>query len=91
VFSLSIESVIMTVRYLSGLPTHIRSGRVLMHNNVLHGPNWTSGLMLAIGPDHFRAMLEGFHAIDEHFRAAPFGRNLPTLMGLLAVWYTPTP
>jgi hypothetical protein len=40
----SIESVIMTVRYLSGLPTHIRSGRVLMHNNVLHGPNWTSGL-----------------------------------------------
>jgi hypothetical protein len=44
VFSLSIESVIMTVRYLSGLPTHIRSGRALMHNNVLHGPNWTSGL-----------------------------------------------
>ena len=43
--------------------------------------------MLAIGPDHFRAMLEGFHAIDEHFRAAPFGRNLPALMGLLAVWY----
>ena len=43
--------------------------------------------MLAIGPDHFRAMLDGFHAIDEHFRAAPFGRNLPALMGLLAVWY----
>jgi glucose-6-phosphate isomerase len=43
--------------------------------------------MLAIGPDHFRAMLEGFRAIDEHFRAAPFGRNLPALMGLLAVWY----
>src|ERR1700732_1861400 len=43
--------------------------------------------MLAIGPDHFRAMLEGFHAIDEHFRAAPFGRNLPALIGLLAVWY----
>ena len=43
--------------------------------------------MLAIGPDHFREMLEGFHAIDEHFRAAPFGRNLPALMGLLAVWY----
>jgi glucose-6-phosphate isomerase len=43
--------------------------------------------MLAIGPDHFRAMLEGFHVIDEHFRAAPFGRNLPALMGLLAVWY----
>src|ERR1700720_3016485 len=43
--------------------------------------------MLAIGPDQFRAMLEGFHAIDEHFRPAPFGRNLPALMGLLAVWY----
>jgi glucose-6-phosphate isomerase len=43
--------------------------------------------MLAIGPDHFHAMLAGFHAIDEHFRTAPFGRNLPALMGLLAVWY----
>ena len=43
--------------------------------------------MLAIGPDHFRAMLEGFHAIDEHFRTAPFGRNLPVLMGVLGVWY----
>jgi glucose-6-phosphate isomerase len=43
--------------------------------------------MLAIGPDHFRAMLDGFHAIDEHFRTAPFDRNLPALMGLLAVWY----
>jgi glucose-6-phosphate isomerase len=43
--------------------------------------------MLAIGPDHFQSMLEGFHAIDEHFRAAPFGRNLPVLMGLLGVWY----
>jgi glucose-6-phosphate isomerase len=43
--------------------------------------------MLAIGPDHFRAMLEGFHAIDEHFRTAPFARNLPVLMGLLGVWY----
>jgi glucose-6-phosphate isomerase len=43
--------------------------------------------MLAIGSDHFRAMLEGFHAIDEHFRSAPFGRNLPVLMGLLGVWY----
>src|SRR2546430_78482 len=43
--------------------------------------------MLAIGPDHFRAMLEGFHAIDEHFRTAPFGCNLPVLMGLLGVWY----
>ncbi len=42
--------------------------------------------MLAIGPDHFRAMLDGFHAIDEHFRAAPFERNLPVLSGLLAIW-----
>jgi glucose-6-phosphate isomerase len=43
--------------------------------------------MLAIGPDHFRQMLAGFHAMDEHFRTAPFERNLPVLMGLLAVWY----
>jgi glucose-6-phosphate isomerase len=43
--------------------------------------------MLAIGPDRFREMLAGFHAMDEHFRTAPFERNLPVLMGLLAVWY----
>ncbi|HEY9359318.1 MAG TPA: glucose-6-phosphate isomerase [Xanthobacteraceae bacterium] len=43
--------------------------------------------MVAIGPDHFHAMLEGFHAVDEHFRSAPFARNLPVLMGLLGVWY----
>jgi len=43
--------------------------------------------MLAIGPDNFRSMLEGFHEVDEHFRTAPFERNLPVLMGLLAVWY----
>jgi glucose-6-phosphate isomerase len=43
--------------------------------------------MLAIGPDQFRDMLGGFHAIDEHFRTAPFAQNLPVLMGLLAVWY----
>jgi glucose-6-phosphate isomerase len=43
--------------------------------------------MLAIGPDNFRAMLEGFHSIDEHFRSAPFERNLPVLMGLIGVWY----
>src|SRR6201984_3581273 len=43
--------------------------------------------MIAIGPDNFHAMLEGFHEIDEHFRSAPFERNLPVLMGLLAVWY----
>ncbi len=43
--------------------------------------------MLAIGPDNFRAMLNGFHELDEHFRSAPFERNLPVLMGLLAVWY----
>jgi glucose-6-phosphate isomerase len=44
--------------------------------------------MIAIGPEHFRAMLAGFHAMDEHFRTASFERNLPVLMGLLAVWYT---
>jgi glucose-6-phosphate isomerase len=43
--------------------------------------------MLAIGPDHFRSMLAGFHEIDEHFRTAPFEQNLPVLMGLLSVWY----
>jgi glucose-6-phosphate isomerase len=43
--------------------------------------------MLAIGPEHFGAMLEGFHTVDEHFRTAPFARNLPVLMGLLGVWY----
>src|SRR6202040_3844683 len=43
--------------------------------------------MLAIGPDNFRAMLDGFHEMDEHFRTAPWERNLPVLMGLLAVWY----
>jgi glucose-6-phosphate isomerase len=42
--------------------------------------------MLAIGPDNFRAMLDGFHKMDEHFRTAPFDRNLPVLMGLLGVW-----
>lgn len=44
-------------------------------------------LMLAIGPEHFREILGGFHAIDEHFRTAPFERNLPVLLGLLGVWY----
>jgi glucose-6-phosphate isomerase len=43
--------------------------------------------MLAIGPDRFREMLAGFHAIDEHFRTTPFERNLPVIMGLLTVWY----
>ena len=43
--------------------------------------------MLAVGPTHFTDMLEGFHAIDEHFRTTPFPENLPVLMGLLAVWY----
>ncbi len=43
--------------------------------------------MLAIGPDNFRAMLDGFHQMDEHFRTAPFERNLPVLLGLLGVWY----
>ena len=44
--------------------------------------------MLAIGPQGFRDMLAGFHAVDEHFRKTPFERNLPVLMGLLAVWYS---
>ncbi|HYY26340.1 MAG TPA: glucose-6-phosphate isomerase [Chthoniobacterales bacterium] len=43
--------------------------------------------MLAIGPDNFQALLAGFHEMDEHFRTAPFERNLPLLMGLLTVWY----
>jgi glucose-6-phosphate isomerase len=44
--------------------------------------------MLAIGPDHFRAMLDGFHDIDEHYRTAPFSKNVPALMGLLSIWNT---
>jgi len=44
--------------------------------------------MLAVGPDNFRRMLVGFHEMDEHFRATPFDRNLPVLMGLLGIWYT---
>jgi len=43
--------------------------------------------MLAIGPENFRAMLDGFHQMDEHFRTAPLDRNLPVLMGLIALWY----
>jgi len=43
--------------------------------------------MLAIGPEHFREMLAGFHKMDEHFRTAPFEKNLPVIMGLLNVWY----
>jgi len=43
--------------------------------------------MLAIGPDNFRALLDGFHQMDGHFRTAPFERNLPVLMALLAIWY----
>ena len=43
--------------------------------------------MLAIGPEHFRAMLDGAHQMDEHFRRTPFAQNLPVLMGLLSVWY----
>src|ERR1700719_1109541 len=43
--------------------------------------------MLAIGPDNFRSMLDGFHEMDEHFRTAPFERNLPVLMGIFALWY----
>jgi len=44
--------------------------------------------MLAVGPENFRALLEGFRQMDEHFRTAPFERNLPVLLGLLTVWYT---
>ena len=44
--------------------------------------------MLAIGPEHYADLLAGFHAMDEHFRTAPFERNLPVLMGLLGLWYT---
>ena len=44
--------------------------------------------MLAVGPESFRALLAGFHEMDEHFRTAPFARNLPVLMGLLGLWYT---
>src|SRR5271168_205932 len=43
--------------------------------------------MLAVGPDNFRALLAGFHEMDEHFRTTPFERNLPVLLGLLGVWY----
>jgi glucose-6-phosphate isomerase len=43
--------------------------------------------MIAVGPEHFRAMLSGFRAMDEHFRTAPFKENMPVLLGLLAVWY----
>ena len=44
-------------------------------------------LMIAIGPEHFREMLLGFHTIDDHFRTAPFDRNLPVLLGLIGIWY----
>ncbi|HEY4910118.1 MAG TPA: glucose-6-phosphate isomerase, partial [Methylomirabilota bacterium] len=43
--------------------------------------------MIAVGPDNFHAMLDGFHQVDEHFRTAPFERNLPVLLGLLSIWY----
>jgi glucose-6-phosphate isomerase len=43
--------------------------------------------MLAVGPGHFHATLSGFHEMDEHFRTAPFERNLPVLMALLGIWY----
>jgi glucose-6-phosphate isomerase len=44
--------------------------------------------MVALGPENFQAMLDGFHQMDEHFRTAPFECNLPVLMGLMSVWYT---
>jgi glucose-6-phosphate isomerase len=65
--------------------------------NLFDLPEWIGGryslgsavglsLMAAIGPGHFRAMLAGFHEMDEHFRSAPFAQNLPVLMGLIALW-----
>jgi glucose-6-phosphate isomerase len=45
-------------------------------------------LMVAIGPAHYRDMLDGFHTIDEHFRTAPYEENLPALLGLISLWYT---
>jgi glucose-6-phosphate isomerase len=44
-------------------------------------------LMVAVGPDHFREMLDGFHTVDEHFRTAPYEQNLPALLGLISLWY----
>jgi glucose-6-phosphate isomerase len=44
-------------------------------------------LMVAIGPEHYREMLDGFHTVDEHFRTAPYEQNLPALLGLISVWY----
>src|SRR3954464_6202832 len=44
-------------------------------------------LMIAIGPEHFREMLDGFHTVDEHFRTAPYEHNLPALLGLISLWY----
>ncbi len=68
-------------------------------NNMFEFWDWVGGrysmdsaiglsTMLAIGPENFRAMLDGFHQMDEHFRTAPLDRNLPVLLGLLTVWYT---
>ncbi len=44
-------------------------------------------LMVAIGPEHYRELLDGFHAMDEHFRTAPYDENLPALLGLISIWY----
>ena len=44
--------------------------------------------MIGIGPEHFREMLAGFHAMDEHFLTAPFDKNLPVLLGVLGIWYS---
>src|SRR6202008_5199315 len=52
----------------------------------LGGPSSLSA-MVAIGPDNFHAMLDGFHQMDMHFLTTPLNKNLPVLMGLLAVWY----
>ncbi len=68
------------------------------HDKVFGLPDWVGGrysicsaiglsTMISVGPDNFRSMLNGFRAMDAHFHTAPFDRNLPVLMGLLAVWY----
>jgi glucose-6-phosphate isomerase len=77
-----------------GIDTGLSSGR----DNMFGFWDWVGGrysldsaiglsTMIAIGPENYRSLLAGFHAMDEHFRTAPFEQNLPVLMGLLAVWY----
>ena len=73
-------------RSSASTPQHVRvlglGGRPLSYDSAIG-----LSLMIAIGPEHFRAMLGGFHEMDEHFRTAPFDRNMPVLLGLLGIWY----